>query len=322
MRRPDFFIVGAPRCGTTFMYTFLRMHPDVFMPDLKEPDFFCPDLDSGSDRDSQLFTRDLAAYLSLFAEARAESRVGEASSGYLFSDVAAQRIKQFDARAAIIIQLREPVEEMYSYHNIRFVFGGEDVGFERALELESERREGRHLPGDGRNAKMSIYRAVASYVPQVARYLEVFARDQVHITIYEDLQADPAGTYRATLNFLGLDSSFSPPTRIVNAGMRPRFKPLFRILHSRSTSRGARRVIPARWHHAAGSLVSKAQRITRREDPRPALDPTLRAELELSFHSEVEELSELLGMDLVARWYGSRPLKPTHEAAEVVVADS
>jgi hypothetical protein len=251
----NFFIVGAPRCGTTFMYTYLRMHPDVFMPKWKEPHFFCPDLDSGSEQDSRVFTRDLSAYLSLFAEAVDQQRVGEASTGYLFSAVAAQRIKRFDPRAAIIIQLREPVEEMYSHHGLRSIMGGEDVPFERALDLESQRKEGRFLPR-GRKSGMHLYRAVASYAPQVARYLEVFDRDQIHITIYDDLRADPAGAYRAAQDFLGLDTSFRPPMDIVNASQRPRFKRIFRILHSSTVSRGARRVVPARWHEIAGARGS------------------------------------------------------------------
>lgn len=305
-RRPDFFIVGAPRCGTTFMYTYLRMHPDIFMPARKEPHFFCPDLDQGSERDSRHFTRELAVYLSLFSEADHHKRVGEASTGYLFSGVAAQRIKRFDPNAAIIIHLREPVEAMYSHHAIRSIMGGEDVPFERALELETERMDGRHLTRSGAKRHMSLYRSVASYTRQVARYLEVFDREQIHITIYDDLRDDPAGAYHATLDFLGLDTSFSPPMGVVNASKRPRSELLFRFLHSSTISRGAKRILPRRWHHRAGKLASKGQRLTRREAPRPAMDPALRAELEVSFRSEVEDLSELLGMDLVARWYGSR----------------
>ena len=78
MRRPDFFIVGAPKCGTTALYEYLKQHPEVFMPkEAKEPNFF------GSDFNNPFFIRDENAYLALFADARYEKRVGEASVWYL-----------------------------------------------------------------------------------------------------------------------------------------------------------------------------------------------------------------------------------------------
>ena len=83
-RFPNFFIVGAPRCASTFLYTYLRQHPDVFMPEYKEPKFFCADLDSGSEADATFFIRDEEQYLALFAEAGGARRVGEACVFNLF----------------------------------------------------------------------------------------------------------------------------------------------------------------------------------------------------------------------------------------------
>jgi hypothetical protein len=78
VRRPDFFIVGAPKCGTTALCSYLREHPDIFMPLWKEPHYFGTDL-----RRSQPV--DLETYLSYFAEAGEQLRVGEASTSYLYS---------------------------------------------------------------------------------------------------------------------------------------------------------------------------------------------------------------------------------------------
>ena len=79
MRKPDVFIVGAPKCGTTSMYHYLRQHPDVFMPPKKEPHSFASDLDA------PYFVRAEQEYLALFEEGAWAKRVGEASTWYLYS---------------------------------------------------------------------------------------------------------------------------------------------------------------------------------------------------------------------------------------------
>src|ERR1700733_5877159 len=85
-RVPDFFIVGHPKCGTTALYEMLRAHPQIYMPDFKEPWFFAHDMRprfqpvrSGTVPDT------LERYMSLFAAAAPGQRVGEASSSYLRS---------------------------------------------------------------------------------------------------------------------------------------------------------------------------------------------------------------------------------------------
>src|SRR5438093_1590857 len=108
IRLPTFFIVGAPRCGTTALYTYLRQHPDLFLPENKEPHFF------GSDLYHPGFVRNLDEYLSLFLEAGNKKRAGEASVWYLYSRNAAAEIMAFCPSARIIAMLRNPVDMMYS----------------------------------------------------------------------------------------------------------------------------------------------------------------------------------------------------------------
>ena len=104
---PNFFIVGAPRCGTTFLYETLRRHPDVFMPERKEPGFFCPDLDTGSSADSVFFVRDRDAYLRLFRDGAGCRLRGEATTWYLYSQAAPRLIHAHAPGAKIIAILRD-----------------------------------------------------------------------------------------------------------------------------------------------------------------------------------------------------------------------
>src|ERR1035437_7298590 len=104
-RVPDFFIVGQFKCGTTALHQMLRLHPQIYMPELKELWFFAPELLANA-RSSRPKTLD--DYMSLFAAARPEQRIGEATPSYLMSATAARRIADLHPDARIIAILREP----------------------------------------------------------------------------------------------------------------------------------------------------------------------------------------------------------------------
>jgi hypothetical protein len=299
---PNFFIVGAPRCASTFMYAYLRQHPDVFMPDNKDPRFFCSDLDSGSDADAEFFMRDEAEYLALFADTGGAKRVGEACQANLYSTVAAGRIKAKSPDARIIIMLREPVEQMYSFHSVRRRNATEDLDFEQALAAEEDRRAGRRLPRLARNIKMYQYRAVASYTDQVARYFDTFGRDNVHVIIYEDLIRDPAEGYRHTLEFLGLDTDFRPEFEVINANTANLSPGLATLLGDPQLAPRLKRLLPAAMHRRAQAVLTRLAGANRRPAPRPPLSSSLRQRLRTELAPEVQRLSELLGRDLTTVW--------------------
>jgi len=134
MRRPNFFIVGAPKCGTSALFAYLNQHPQVFMAHLKELHFFGTDVRYPA-------RPTLDQYLLHFAKAREELRVGEASTSYLFSQSAAQEIRAFNPAARIVIMLRNPVDMMYSLHSEMLYWLNEDIeDFEAALEAEEKRK--------------------------------------------------------------------------------------------------------------------------------------------------------------------------------------
>ena len=299
---PNFFIVGAPRCASTFMYTYLRQHPDVFMPEHKEPKFFCSDLDSGTDADAGFFVRDEDEYLALFADTGGASRVGEACVANLYSTVAAARIKAASPDARIIILLRDPVEQMVSFHAVRRRNATEDLDFEEALAAEADRREGRCLPRLARNVKMYQYRAVASYTDQVARYFDAFGRDNVHVIIFEDFVRQPAASYRATLEFLGVDPDFQPDFDVVNANSANISPRLATLLRDPVVTRRLKRLLPAALHGKVDGLMTRMVRWNRRPAGRTPMDPGTRTRLREEFRPEIRRLSELLGRDLTEVW--------------------
>lgn len=297
---PDFFIVGAPRTGTTFMFDYLGQHPQVFVPATKEPQFFATDLDSGNDVDAVTFMRDRDEYLALFRGARPDQLTGEASTWYLYSRAAAANIRAANLDARIIAMLRDPVQMLYSLHGRRVYAGSEDINdFGAALAAEEDRRRGARIPANARNVKAFFYRDVGRYSEQVKRYVDTFGRQRVHIVIFEDFVADPAATYRSVLEFLGVDPDFEPRLDVVNAGASRRSQRLHRLLFAPRMIRLARRIVPTPVRSTVGRALD---RVNSRPQRRAPLDPDVAARLRAELLPDIERLGSMIGRDLAAVW--------------------
>jgi hypothetical protein len=211
MGRPNFFIVGAPKCATSALSEYLKQHPDVFMSEEKEPHYFCTDIKTPRGIVNE------EKYLALFADSGDAKRSGEASVLYLYSENAASEIKAFSPEAKIIIMLRNPVDMMYSWHSERLYVGHETIeDFEAALEAEEDRKKGLWNPPCDYSVKVFFYRDIARFSAQVKRYFDVFGRNNVHVIIFDDLKKDIAKVYRNTLEFLEIDPTFQPEFPVVN----------------------------------------------------------------------------------------------------------
>lgn len=293
-RRPDFFIVGAPKSGTTAMYEYLRAHPQLFLPERKELRFFGSDLEV-RDR-AQLSMED---YLDLFADSGEARRIGTAYVWYLFSRRAAAEILEFAPNADIIAMLRNPIEMVWSLHSEHLFNGNEDIrDFTAALDAEVDRQNGRRIPAHAHLPQGLRYSQVPLYAEQLDRYFSTFGRDRVHVILYEDFAADVRSSYRAVLSFLGVDPGFSPTAfEVINANKRTRSE-WFRHFLARPPElprRIIRTLVPASVRRAAYERAKRANVAATRREPMP---PATRERLRRLFQPEVERLSALIGRDL------------------------
>ncbi len=292
--KPSFFIVGAPKCGTTAMYEYLRVHPKIFMPE-KEVYFFCKDLTFREPRPSMSY------YLSLFADADPGLLCGEASIWYLYSKTAALELKQFNPDAKIIIMLRNPIQMLYSLHSQLFYGGSENIPvFEDALEAEPQRRKGELIPPlIGGPHQALYYSEVAKYAQQVARYINVFGKEQVRVIVYDDFAKDSALVYRQTLQFLGLDDTFSVDTKRINPNKTIKYPVLRDLLIKRSPwlIKTVKLLLPSKklrtW------VQNNLWAINTKYVERPPMNPDTKAFLQQAYKSDVAELSQLLDRNLM-----------------------
>jgi hypothetical protein len=298
VKKPNFFLVGAPKSGTTAMVQYLAAHPDIFMG-IKEMHFFGQDLHFRT----PFYRHNLKEYLQEFQRCNGESRIGEASVWYLLSSEAASEIKAFRPDARIIIMLREPVEMLYSlYYQLRYL-GEEHLStFEQALTAQPERSVGRGISRHACFAQGLVYRQAALYVNQVKRYFDVFGRDRVRVIIYDDLASEPLKVYRDTLEFLDVDRTCGPTNfSVVNGSKSVRYPALRAVakdplLHSSLAL--LRPWLPRYLLGALRTLDRYLWKINTRFEKRPPLRPGLLAKLKSEFAPEVGRLSELLGRDL------------------------
>ncbi len=293
--RPIFFIVGAPKAGTSSMAHYLRQHPDLFLPDRKDVPFFGSDLDYRSPRPSP------AEYRAQFDAADEGALAGDACVSYLQSREAAAEIAEFEPAARIVIMLREPVAAMASMHRHLLYLRGEDIeSFADALAAEPERAAGRRIPRGTRLVGNLQYRDVFTYAPKVRRFLESFEPEQILVLLFDELRSDPIGTARRTYEFLGVDPSFEPSADVVNARKATRFGRLqsFAMSPPEPLLEAFNRLTPSSWH---GRLMPLLTRLNTKAVSGDDMDPDLRRALELETASDLAELAELIGRDLSGR---------------------
>ena len=210
MTLPNFLIIGAPKAGTTSLYDYLREHPEIFMPDLKEPRFF--GYEGRGDR-SNFPIQSLGEYTALFDPVTGQKAIGEATPHYLIYPGAAARIKALLPEARLIASLRNPVDRAYSIYQMNLRNRGVNVGvpFREAMKTDHNLRE--------------------TYHNMLARYFALFPAERMRVILLEDLEADPRATVQALFGFLGVDPGFTPDlSKISNPGGEPRSKLLHGLL--------------------------------------------------------------------------------------------
>jgi len=306
---PDFFIVGHAKSGTTALFEMLRTHPQIFMPDAKEPWYFASDMrrrfnPPGSSGPPVT----LEDYLALFAPARPGQRVGEASSCYLWSRTAPAAIAAAAPQARIIAILREPASFLRSLHlQLLQTHVESERDFGRALSLQEARRGGRDIPRRSQRPQLLQYYDHARYTEQLRRYHEHFAPEQVLVLIYEEFRADNEGTVRTVLRHLGVDESHPIERLDANPTILLRSQPLDDLVHSVSVgrkpiARAAKGTVKALTPRAARQRMLRLTQRRVVHAPAPPPDERLMAELRARFKGEVQDVGEYLGRDLLKLW--------------------
>lgn len=313
-RFPDFFIVGAPKCGTTALYSYLRTHPDLYLsPNEKEPQYFCFDLF----RDHPLYCRDWSDYVDLFERAKAWQLIGEASPYYLFSEVAIPRILVRNPNARFIAMVRSPVEMACSLHAELLRTREEDVGdLEAAWFLQEERSCGRHIPRTCTEPRLLQYRQLCSLGKQLSRFFALVPEFQRHVIVLDDLRDGPASVYRDTLSFLGLPDDGRVAFEPVNSHTRLRSRFLADLMLGARMRLGSTYRPMKRTLNRIGTRPFRfLWRLNGVKGTRAAIPHTLKVVLCTEFEEEIATMEKLLDRDFACWRNRVTSAPPCHVSA-------
>ncbi len=295
--KPNLFIVGAQKSGTSALTGWLAQHPQVYMSFPKEPGYLAfgkhgyPYKD-GSGKDapaSQYVVTDEGAYLNLFANATPrQSIVGEASTWYFALPGMAEKIKAYSSKAKIIVMLRDPVERAYSaWCHAKSDSLEPCESFSAALAQES---------GRGDVEFLLRYRRMGLYSEALAEYQSAFSPAQLLILFYDDLRVNPPLLWQQVCVFLSINPIPTPAfEHRYNRTGQPRNRLVHRLLRSYRLKRLVRSFLP---HRLSISLKQRVDTANLQEFP--AIDATSKAELKAYFRSDIEQLSRLTQRDLSA----------------------
>lgn len=291
MRRPTFFILGAPKCGTTSLDAWLAAHPRIFTAP-KEPDFF-----NAGPGD----VKNLKQYESLFADATdAHVAVGETSPKYLRHPHALDNILAYNNAAKFIVMVRNPVDMAASWHAQQLFNDNENMrDFEAAWNLQAQRRAGDAIPRLCYAPANLLYADVCALGRQLKRVYERAPGGRVHVVVFDDLVADPGRVYRAALQFLDAPDDGRAVFDAHNPGRAPRLRYVNRMAreaHARLAN--AKNALGIRKSFNSGALVERLSRWNARVESGRPMRPAFRRELNDYFADDVRLLAELIGRDL------------------------
>lgn len=300
--KPDFFIIGAPKCGTTSLVAWLSEHPDTFISDPKEPRYF------NTDWSFPFRVADADAYADLFAGSRGCQAIGEATTGYLASETAVPAILEFQPEARFVVCLRPPVDLFFSLHGQRLKEGNETLRDpENAWNAQERRQRGSDLPYGVKDPKALNYDLICRLGTQMKRLFTWLPRNRVFVVLLEDLRDAPDDTFRSLCRFLEIEELSLPSYTATNTRRVPRFLWLQRVIRFSGIIRKKLGLPPL----GLGTRVRNANLAGGREPDNTAL----RLRLGQHFADEIRRLEEAIDRDL-SHWVAAdrQPLLQDEES--------
>ncbi|MEZ4515539.1 MAG: sulfotransferase [Chloroflexota bacterium] len=278
---PDFIIGGALKSGTTSLYYYLRQHPDIYMPSLKEPRYFAFDETNPEHVGNAGFfsIRTLEDYAHLFDDAMPTQVRGEASPHYMLSELAPERIARTIPDVKLIFSLRNPVQRAYSGYWHEYRLGHETRTVEEALT------------GDDYLVTTGCYAA------RLAPWYDTFDASRIKLVLFDDIKADPVGVVSDLCRFLEVSPDFEFDTAVRNQGGAMRNVRLGRVLEKLKTHPLRSKLNPLLPEVVRTSLVDVR---SRNFEAPPPMSAEVAAYLNDYYADDILKLEEITGRDLSA----------------------
>lgn len=293
----DFFVIGVARGGTTSLYNYLQQHPEVFLPSVKECNYFSEvesldkevylDPEAGKDYHMKIIQSNVI-YDGLFLEAKTHQKKGEVSPSYLWDQSTAKRIYDYNKDAKIIATLRNPIERAYSHYLMHYHTGyDKDASFEASLNSERKR-----IWGGG-----NMYLEMGLYYSQLKAYFDLFNRDQIKVIVTEEWTRNSAQSMDQIFNFLGVASYDGDLTReTFNASKQIKNKGLLDVLRSEKIKKSLSKILPEKTREKI------KEQLFYKEASKQEIDSETYNRLKDYFKEDIKQTETLIGMELSKKW--------------------
>lgn len=306
---PDFFVLGAPKSGTTSLYEYFRLHPQVFVPHHKEVHFFSSEFQARPPIPS------LERYLDYFKDAPEDQVKGMVTVYYIYSKDAVQNILKIKPDAKFILMLRDPVDLMASWHWQTVEMLDEDEhDFEKAWDLQEVRAKGERIPAECHNPFVLQYRNFGLLDEPVRALINTVPNGNLQIHLLDDIRNDQENMLKSICSFLGVDYIEGLSLPFVNPASTLRYKWLYKAVRTPPAPlRWIRNLLKPLYNRLGFYPGRMAFHKNRKPAGRPPVNPEFEAKLRAEFLSVVENLEQLLGRDL-SSWKNVK-IKNEKEAA-------
>ncbi|MCF8095110.1 MAG: sulfotransferase [Desulfobacteraceae bacterium] len=287
MKKPNFFIIGAPKCGTTALAQWLGEHPNIYISPVKEPHFYSTDIANRQTTRKE--------YDRLFRNAGEEHQaVGESSVWYLYSEKAVPNILKEIPEAKFVVCLRNPVEMAYSLHGQHLVANNETLqDFDNAWAAQAKRWQGESVPKLCVDPQLLLYGPACKLGSQLQRLYRRVNADNIHLVFLDDMKTDARMVYCGVLEFLGIPDDGKGTFPVVNPAserLSPALAMVIKAMNLACKKAGLPRL--------GTGIMPLLNRLNRKKSERAGMSDAMRKKLQSYFEEDIKKIEKLTGRSL------------------------
>jgi len=293
----DFFVIGVARGGTTSLYNYLQQHAEVFLPGVKECNYFSEvesldkevylDPEAGKEYHMKII-QSAEVYNELFLDAEANQTKGEVSPSYMWDQSTAKKIYDYNKEAKIIVTLRNPIERAYSHYLMHY-----HTGYDKSESFEESLNSERNGIWGGGN----MYLEMGLYHSQLKAYFDLFNKDQIKVIVTEEWTRNSSQSMGQVFDFLGVvpfsgdlsDETFNASKQVKNKG-------LLDVLRLERIKKLLNKIFPEKTREKI------KEQLFYKEAPKQELDPETYNRLKDYFIEDIKQTEALIGMELSKKW--------------------
>jgi hypothetical protein len=306
--KPNFFVIGAVKAGTTSLYHYLSQHPQVYLSPIKEPHYFSTDIDSADFSSTYIqntftdlegyfkkkelsqiqlaFVKKLEHYEQLFSNVKNEKSIGEFSTSYLFSTQAAKNIYQYNPHAKIVAVLRNPISRAFSHYLMAFRDSFTTKNFMDSVQEDMKRtRKGWGIS--------ELFIELGMYASQIKIYQDILPAEQIKIVLHDDLINKPNDLLDDFCKFLEIEPYEFKMEEKYNVAAIPKHKQFMSVMTKLGLKKNMGAMMP-------NLLKKHVKKFVFTSDKIPQITQEEKLFLLDIYKEDITKTSKLIGRDLSA----------------------